>query len=401
VDAALTPGAPSPLSAPPRLPIAAVVATLIWLALGGPARAYPQWQLSTGAARCNQCHYAPAGGGLLTSYGRDAAGEELSSFGGNGELLHGAVPLPGWLALGGDLRGAFVVNDVQDPKGPTVAAFPMQADASARVAVPFAGLSLNGTIGLRGQVRDPDILVPIQNYQPVSTSQLISREHYLMLQPQALGPYLRLGRFFAPFGLRLAEHTLYIRRDLGLDLLQETYNFSIGVVEPAWELHLTLFAPDFIRHIGSDENGFAAYFERRVADDREALAGQMRAGVSPGVTRLIVGAVGKAYVERLATLFMAELDGVRLTFDDPALGARGQLVGLAGFTVFPARGVMLTVLGERNQADLAFADAWTAGNLFVNWFPYAHVELQAVARVQLPTGGDAISTLLIQLHYFL
>ena len=34
----------------------------------------------------------------------------------------------------------------------------------------------------------------------------ISREHYLMYRPEAMGIYARVGRFFAPFGLRLAEH---------------------------------------------------------------------------------------------------------------------------------------------------------------------------------------------------
>ena len=68
-------------------------AALFWLG-ERPAQAYPQWQLSTGAVRCNQCHYAPAGGGLINSYGRDAVGDELSSFGGNGAFLHGAVSLP-------------------------------------------------------------------------------------------------------------------------------------------------------------------------------------------------------------------------------------------------------------------------------------------------------------------
>ena len=54
------------------------------------AQAYPQWQLSSGAVRCNQCHYAPAGGGLINSYGRDAVGDQLSTFGGDGAFLHGA-----------------------------------------------------------------------------------------------------------------------------------------------------------------------------------------------------------------------------------------------------------------------------------------------------------------------
>jgi hypothetical protein len=374
---------------------------LLLLTLGAtPAHAYPQWQLSTGVARCNQCHYAPGGGGLLTSFGRDAVGEELSTFGGDGRLLHGAVTLPSWLALGADLRGAFVAQDVQDPAGPTVAVFPMQADASARVALP-GGLSVAGTVGFRGQARDPDVLVPAQNYQPVSTSRLVSREHYLMLQPEALGTYLRVGRFFAPFGLRFAEHNLYLRRDLGFDQLRETYNVSGGVIERAWELHVTLFAPDFVRHIGSDERGVAAYFERRLADDTVALAGQGRVALAPGVTRLVIGAVGKGYLERLRTLLFAEVDAVELHFDDDSLPTRHQVIATAGLTVLPIPGVMATLLGERNQLDIAFPNGWTAATALLNWFPYAHVELQLMGRLQLPTGTDAARTLFVQLHYFL
>ena len=382
--------------------LSALLAGALGLVLIGeaPARAYPQWQLSSGAVRCNQCHYAPAGGGLLTSYGRDAAGDQLSTFGGNGEFLHGAVALPSWFALGGDFRGAFVANDVQAPNGPTVAVFPMQADLYARVALP-AGFSLNATGGFRGQVRNPDLAVPAQDYQPVSTSELISREHYAMWEPSALGPYVRAGRFFTPFGLRFAEHNFYIRRDLGLDQLEETYNVSGGFIYDAWELHVSLFAPDFVRHIGSNEQGVAALFAGRLADDHVELAAQTRLAVGPGVTRFIFGGYGKLYVERLRSLLFAEVDGVQLLFNDPSVGSRGQVIGLAGFTVLPIPGVMLTLLGERNQIDVAFNDAWTAADALINWFPYAHVEAQVVGRLQFPTGGEVAKTLFIQLHYFL
>jgi hypothetical protein len=381
----------------PRLLALIVIASALRAA---PAAAYPQWQFSTGNERCNQCHYDPAGGGLLTAYGRDAVGEELAEFGGNGAFLHGLGTLPPWLALGADLRGAFVAEDVQDPSGPTVAAFPMQADAEARIAIPQTGLSLSGTLGLRGQVRDPSLLVPIENYQPVSTSQLISREHYLMYQPAAIGSYIRIGRFFAPFGLRFAEHTLYIRRDLGFDQLRETYNLSAGVVRPGWELHVTLFAPDFVRHIGSDETGVAVYYERRVADDA-AFALQARVAEAPGVTRFIGGLVGKAWVEPWRTFLFAEVDGVNLLFDDPTVGSRRQIVAAAGLTLMPAPWLMATLIGEQNQIDVAFPDAWTAVDAFVNWFPYAHFELQAVGRIEHPTGGDDAKTFLFQVHYFL
>jgi hypothetical protein len=378
--------------------LAAVVATAL-LGHARPAHAYPQWQLSTGAARCNQCHYAPGGGGLINSYGRDAAGE-LSTFGGNGGFLHGALTLPTWLALGGDLRGGFVDQDVQDPNGNQVAVFPMQADLAARVALP-SGFSLSGIIGLRDQIRDPDLLVPAQNFQPVSTSQLISREHYAMWQPQAMGPYVRAGRFYAPYGLRFAEHILYVNRDLGFDELQETYNVSGGFIEEHQELHVTLFAPDFWRHIGSNEKGVAAYLETRFRDDTIAVAAQTRLATSPGVQKLMGGLVGKFYVEGLRTLFFGEVDLVNATFTQLSDTNRTQLVGAAGLTVLPARGVMITLLGERNQVDVQIDDAWTASTFLVNWFPYAHVELQVMERIQLPSGGSAANTLFLQLHYFL
>ncbi len=366
----------------------------------GSARAYPQFQLSSGATRCNQCHYAPAGGGLLNSYGRDAVGDQLSTFGGNGAFAHGAVSLPAWLALGADLRGAFVDNDVQDPAGPTVAVFPMQADLSARVALP-KGFSVSAIGGLRGQVRDPSLLVPIQNFQPVSTSELISREHYLMWEPEATGPYLRIGRFYAPYGLRMAEHILYINRDLGFDELEETYNVSGGYILPEAEVHLTLFAPDFVRHIGSDEKGFAAYLETRFHDDTAALAGQLRVALAPGVTKVMSGIVGKAYLERLRTQLFGEVDLVNQIFTDLDDTTRTQIVGAAGLAVLPTTGVMVTLLGERNQVDVQVPDAWTAATALVNWFPYAHVELQLMERLQFPTGGSTASTLFFQIHYFL
>jgi len=381
-----------------RVAISAV-AILVPLLFADQASAFPQWQLTSGSARCNQCHYAPAGGGPLNGFGRDAAGDQLSTFESNGDLLYGAISLPTWLSLAGDFRGAFVAHDVQDPAGPTVAAFPMQADLHARVAA--GGWSLGGTIGFRGQVRDPDVAVPLQNYQPVSTSRLISREHYLQWQPEAIGPYVRVGRFFAPFGLRLAEHVLYIRRDLGFGLLQETYNVSGGFVYERAELHLTLFGPDFVRHMGSDEKGFAGYLETRHLDDRVVVAGQMRLAASPGVTKFNVGAVGKAYLENLRTLFLAELDVVQWIFDDVANTTRQQILGVGGLAILPTKGLVVTLLGEHNQADIQIPNSWTAATALVNWFPVAHFDLQLMGRLQFPSGGDVARTLFLQAHYFL
>jgi hypothetical protein len=377
---------------------AALVAAIA--ATEGAANAYPQWQLSSGSARCNECHYAPAGGGLITSYGRDAIGSELSTFEGSGAFLHGKVSPPAWLAVGADLRGAFVANGVQDPAGTTVAAFPMQADVGVRVAVPH-GVSATATVGYLGQMRDNEDIVPDDSFQPNTASRFISREHFLTWQPASVGPYVRAGRFYAPFGLRLLEHVFYTRRDLGFDHLKETYNVAGGGITTARELHLTAFAPDFVRHEGSDERGVSALYESRLLNDTLALGAQLRIADAPGVTRYIYGGLAKYYLQPIKTLFLAELDVVHLDFDGNAIGVRTQMIGLAGFAVLPVRGLIVTVLGERNQVDVLVRDAaWTAGDLMVNWFPYPHFEAQVMGRLQFPAGGDVAKSVFAQLHYF-
>src|SRR5262245_36475508 len=69
------------------------------------AAAYPQFQFSSGTNKCSQCHFSPAGTGLISSWGRSESGDTIS-MGGNGAFMHGAVTLPSWLALGFDFRFA-------------------------------------------------------------------------------------------------------------------------------------------------------------------------------------------------------------------------------------------------------------------------------------------------------
>jgi hypothetical protein len=385
----------------PRLGVRAVFAgTLLAVCLAaGAAQAYPQWQFSSGVARCNVCHFSPGGGGLITGYGRDASGDELSTFDGEGAFLYGTVSLPSWLSLGGDFRGAYASQEVQDPDGPARAVFPMQADLEARASLPW-GFSAYATGGLRGQVRPDEDLVPLQNYQPISTSRLISREHWLLWQQQGHGWYVRGGRFYAPYGLRLAEHLTYVRRDLGFDLLQETYNLSGGYVSDEWELHLTAFAPDFVRHLGSEEAGAAAYYERRTANQKGSFAVQARFADRPGISRLMGGVLGKYYLERARTLFLAEANLVDLIPDHAAAGA--QLVGAAGASLLPVKGFLVTLLYERNQEDLRVRNAaWDAVTGLLGWFPAPHSEIQLMGRLQFPEGGAVAKTVLLQVHYFL
>src|SRR5690348_18271787 len=86
-----------------QLGLGAFAGLLLCALLSGRAWAYPQFQFSSGTTRCSQCHYSPAGGGLITSWGRDESGDTIS-LGGDGAFLHGLWQPPSWLALGADIR---------------------------------------------------------------------------------------------------------------------------------------------------------------------------------------------------------------------------------------------------------------------------------------------------------
>ncbi|HVE87602.1 MAG TPA: hypothetical protein VND93_32315, partial [Myxococcales bacterium] len=175
---------------------------LVAAVAGAAARAYPHFQLSSDVAMCQSCHVAPAGGGMLTDFGRDQSEDPLSG-GGNGGLLHGLIRPPGWLRVSGDVRLAGLANAPGRAEGVEWAAFPMQADLSLRVGTDL--ISVVGSAGLRAVARRPDV----QNGSDASPdpSPVLSREHYVIFRPADSPYYVRAGRFFPPYGLRLADHT--------------------------------------------------------------------------------------------------------------------------------------------------------------------------------------------------
>src|SRR5215471_8450234 len=365
----------------------------LWLlASARPALAYPQFQFSSGTTRCGQCHYSPSGGGLITSWGRDESGDTIS-LGGDGSFLHGATTLPSWLALGADFRAAFLYNNVGGPESPEIAKipigssfylpfFPMQLDVYGRAA--YEAYSLNVTIGDRGVVRpvDPTLSGRTGDF----AARLMSREHYFMWRPSATGPYVRAGRFFAPYGLRLAEHIYFVRRYTGFNLYEETYNLSGGYVADDWEVHATAFLgiptslPDFLGAVGIPESGGAVYAEKRFAG-MAALGVQSRIGIASEEARYQGGAVGKLWIEQARLLVLAEADFIRQQVPAASAG-QNQFVSYIGAT-YIIRGFMAGAAYERFQEDLAVSG--TGRNAYdaeVNLFPGAHFEVGLLGRYQ-------------------
>jgi hypothetical protein len=232
-----------------------------------------------------------------------------------------------------------------------------------------------------------------------------------MYQPKQQGFYVRAGRFYAPWGLRLVEHPSFVRRFLPWNyLFGETYNVSGGWITDDWEGHLTAFTRSRPRPNGEAGTGVAAYYERRIGDSL-VLGGQARWAVGetrdgndaehiPPVDRATVGAIGKYWLEGARLLFQAEVDAsYEMSEMDPE---NLELVSHLGASFFLRRGVMLTGAWEHHDANLSIAGLSTRDAFVVQAqvFPWAHFEVILFARTVLG-GEDAANLVMLQLHYYL
>lgn len=369
--------------------------------LGGQAHAYPHLQLSSSSGRCSQCHVGPAGGGLLTPWGQEEQGDTVAR-GGDGRFLHGAVKLPGWLMLGGNVRLAALANDVGGAEGAELAAFPMQIDLAVRVA--SGAWSAVAVAGARGVVRSgapkTDGNPASEASEPSLASYLVSREHYVMWRPGEQGAYARAGRFAAPYGLRLVDHTAYVRRYLGFNLLEETYGAGGGWIGDAWELHATVFASDPLQGAPRKEVGGAAMFEAQPSS-AAVIGASVRAGVGEADTRLQAGVHGKLWVDGAWMLLQAEVHGVRQVFD-AGEGDRWQVAAYAGPVFVPVRGLYAGLAYQAFLEDVRVRGvARQSADVWFSVFPRAHFEVMASGRAQRIGPAERAYLAMLQLHYAL
>lgn len=380
------------------------IAIILVIALGATrsAAAYPHYQLSSGTSQCAQCHLAPAGGGLLTAWGQEEGADTIAR-GGDGRFLHGAVELPEGLAVGGDVRLAVLANDTGSSEGTELAWFPMQADLAVRAGSEQLGVT--AVVGARGAVRSgspdtPESDPPVgEATSPSLRSYAIARELYATWQAApGSGAYVRAGRFAAPYGLRLVDHTAYVRRYLGYNLLEETLGVGAGHLADRWELHATAFVFDPLQGAARRELGGAVMFETQPSD--LVIGASSRIGRTADDMRVQAGVHGKLWFEGAKLLVQAELDGVRQTFE--AGGDRYQLAAYAGPVLVPARGVYIGAAYEAFTEDLRVRSVLRqAINAWVSVLPRAHWEVMLSSRAQRIGPHEHAVVGLLQLHYYL
>ena len=300
---------------------------------------------------------------------------------------------------GVDLRVAGLLRD--NGAETDFLAFPMQGDTY--VDFFYKNFTAAVIIGPRAQARTPRESV---------LARMNSREHWVMWRPKTQGPYARVGRFYAPFGLRQQDHTLFNRRFLGFHSFEETYNLSGGFVKNDYEYHATLFAPapgplQAVIGGGQSAFGLTGYYERRILKRQGSVAAQTRVAKSETDLRTTFGGVSKYYLEAAKVLFMGEVDLTLQMFDESATSAdlpnRLQATAYLSASYTPVQGIMLGAAVQRHDTDVSVSKSgYDALQLSVQWFARSHIELHSLYRLEFSGDYQKPRQLALwMLHYFL
>ena len=249
-----------------RSPVGVLAVAVAFVVLLFPSSAHAYgWMIKHGYGGCATCHADPSGGELLTRYGRAqsdlllrmrygsdtvspqasrapstsggdfdsfesfdkvaaatartpaaapaAAAEQQAAPSRSSGFLWGLVEPPDWLLLGGSLRSMEILRATGSP---TLRAFPMMMDlyGQGQIGIVRAEASV-------GAARVPEGL-PYARAAQVTTNQgdgwnMISRTHWVGVDLGAARYLLRAGRVNLPFGVRMPEHTTWVRQKTRTD----------------------------------------------------------------------------------------------------------------------------------------------------------------------------------------
>lgn len=379
--------------------------TFLAVLASGSAQAYG-FMLKHDYTGCAQCHVDPSGGSLVTAYGR-AQGElllrtrygaqpanEEAEPGKAADFLFGAVSLPEELLLGGDLRGA-VLGRVSSGNWRV---FPMQLDATG--AVRSGKLTAAVSLGAGSAASSPARVVG-------DSVSLVSRYHWVGYSPDEDGAFtVRVGRMALPFGLRVPEHTSWVRAEtrtdtnvsqqMGASLVYSGEHVRTEVMGILGNLSLT---PPQYR-----ERGYSGFLEWNpvpfLGVGLSSLITHADNDITaPGhkVFRHAHGLFARAALGR-RVLLQAEADITWVTREH--LGGSLGTVALLQADVEPLQGLHVVLSGELKNASWASSDTSVGGWGSVWWFfaPHADLRVDFISRFE---GSGLGHTLLAQLHFFL
>jgi hypothetical protein len=382
---------------------ASALALLALLLVTRHADAYP-FMIRHDYTACAMCHADPSGGGVLTPYGRaqgdlllrtrysGGAPEEADRSAG---FLWGVFDMPDWLLAGGTVR-TLNLWDKADGYPTRSSFFLLQADLRAEARI--AGFRANGSIGA----------IPTSNSPAAISGSVVSREHWLGYGFGDDAFLVRAGRIDLPYGVRMIEHTMFVRAATRTDL-NETQQHGVAFAYTASTVRGELMAiagnyqirPDAFR-----ERGYSGYVEW-------APLPRLAVGVSSLVTHAAQDVYLKVPSTRQAHGLFVRAAPVRplviMAEGDLLLQAPSGLPNRTGVASLLqadweiTQGVHLLVTGEHQKPQAGELPSYH-GWFSANWFfaPHADVRFDVLRASDGAFGMRFDSTAaMLQAHVFL
>lgn len=365
------------------------------------------WMIRHGQAQCANCHVDPSGGETLTAWGRSAAsalltGSSSSDLPGRGRLLFG-INEPEFAKIGGSFR-AMAVSDLGEQY---TRVFPMQADLYG--AVRIGGISLGGSMGVSrtSPARDHTEKALLVGDSGKDALAWVSRSHWLGYRPTR-HVFVRVGRLHLPFGVRVPEHTLWVRSETLTDReSDQQHGLTWAYTKGRWRGEMMAVAGNFqIRDDDFRERGYAGHLEYRWTDALAVgvsglsltSARELR-GLDQRTVRHAYGATLRSAIGKRVVI-LGEMNLLQKT------GRGWGHVGMWTADYEPLRSLHLSATAEAlrtgavdgdDVGGAGRADTRWGGWLTLNWFFYEHLN----ARLDFVARQNRSPQLLAQLHLFL
>lgn len=381
------------------------------LTLSAPrAHAYT-WMVRHGYTGCAMCHADPAGGALLTPYGR-AQGELLlrTRYGASeseedvalGDFAFGAFKTPDSLLLGGDIRGASLTTSINN--GAATSDFIlMQLDLQAQWSI--GPLRINGSLGYAHQGAYAATLVGDDGNE----NALVSRTHWLgLVAGEDENIMLRAGKMNLPYGLRIIEHTAWIKSATRSDTNSAQQDgVSLSYIGENWRGEVMGFFGNLqISPSNYWESGYAATAEYSVSETF-AIGGssliahtELDPQYGGKLWRHAHGAFAR-YAPKPWLVVLAEADFT--LFSQPTHNAYG-IAAFLQLDFEPVQGLHFIATGESQNSDFESLDASFGAWASIAWFfaPHADIRFDGIYQsYATPQGVVPAQSFLAQLHMFL
>ena len=335
-----------------------------------------------------------------------SAPTESNSESSPGDFLWGLVKTPDWLLLGGSYRHLAIIR----PGLPTkkFETFPMMADVYGQVSI--GSFRVEASVGV---VR-VGVGSPYARAAQITTNQgdqwnLLSRTHWIGYDFDDGAVTLRAGHMNLPFGVRIPEHTMWVRQSTRTDR-ESAQQDGVALAYNGEKLRGELMAIAGNYQITPDkyrERGYSLYAEYLVGEKQAVgvsslvtKAGKDRITLDPNPLRQVHGAfVRAAFLTDFVLL--AEADALFTSDHDPGYVGFAQLdweftrgLHLIGTAEVQDKGYDKLVGGPKSFGN---GKHQLGGWGTLDWFCLPHVEV----RADVYSRQNDDFTILGQLHVFL